>query len=1079
LCAIVLLYCDGKSRRIGILNNERIYLMKNNLRFKKLINVSILLLFTAILTAQYATFDISFVIWQEPADPGVQSKFPETVAPRAVLSGGPGTVWEGSLGSPNSWYEVVPEEHVDFSRAFAFHRIGLVLYNHDPLCIPMGTDWSDTGCPEYAPDFFPMVARVTVTARSATGTYTTVFDQTITWEWQAPLPYGGYGFYWWHNRHLGYNIINYGDMPTDNWQSPNNYHNGEFFMRFEIISQPGEGDPPTGIPNYTINYVNEETAEAVSTDDEYSYNNSTYYSGQNNHVALTPGQTTYFRKKADPSKKQTLSVPSRPSIPNFTVDYVNERTSESASSNIEFSTNANLSGATTGDGGYPALTPGVNMYFRKKATSSSFRSNIQSLTVPGRPGSPAFGINYASEQTSGAVSSEYNYSVNSDMSGASQGTGAVLALTPGTNMYFQKRAIQGVAFRSQVQTLVVPQRPAGPGVGIDYVNERTNMVLGSDITYSPNSNMSGAVAGTGSYLTLVPGNTLFFQQEATASAFRTQVQELVIPARPAKPSVGIDYMNERTSQAIGSDMEYSSNAAMTSPVTGAGSPVALSPGTSKFFRMKAGASSFRSEIQELQVPARDPAPTFSINYPNETTSETVGSGTQYSTYSNMSNASTGTGQVVNVTPGTNLYLRTMATASAFSSNIFQLMVPARPAPPAYGIDYVNETTSDAVTSTDQYGQQPDLSDAVSGTGIPIQVLPGTSLYFRKGATSSLFSSAIQTLVVPARPAAPAFAIDFVHEQTATAVTSGFRYSSNADMSGAVTGTGAKVPVAPLTILYFQKLPTATDFMSEIQTLMAPGRPMAPSVGIDFINERTASAVDATLEYSLTENMQSSASGSGDPIALIPGLDMYFRKKATPTGFASQTQHLDVPDRPQVTSTVSGTTTLYPFQVQVNFFQLGIGLTESGFELQNGIVSNLSLEASGSDLTVYSADIRAITQDLVSIKIRANATQMGNFQSESFKVTYNGEATGFEETSMDPDFIEIYPNPSEGIINLRGSFGRVPVKVELYAITGKMIYTGVHFISDGEFIDLRDAPKGIYLIHFTAEGATSIKKIILQ
>ena len=171
--------------------------------------------------AQYRSFEIQFGIWQSPS--GGQTHYPEKVSSRYVVSGGPGTGVNVNMGSPASWWEVFPTEQLNWSRADLFHRMGLILWERESgMCLLKGPEWgTDGACPEYAEYFFPMVANVTITATPAGGGATkTLFSQQITWEHPIPQDYGGYGFYWFHNRFAS--ITNYGEMPTDDWVSPVN-----------------------------------------------------------------------------------------------------------------------------------------------------------------------------------------------------------------------------------------------------------------------------------------------------------------------------------------------------------------------------------------------------------------------------------------------------------------------------------------------------------------------------------------------------------------------------------------------------------------------------------------------------------------------------------------------------------------------------------------------------------------------------------------------------------------------------------------------------------------------------------------
>ncbi|MEZ5072428.1 MAG: hypothetical protein R2751_16055 [Bacteroidales bacterium] len=441
------------------------------------------------------TFYIQFGIW---SDYSKGTSHPETVSGRKLVT--PGSVYSGSLGSPNTWWQKQPADPVDFSRPEDFYRIGIVLWNNSPTCIPMGTEWNADGCPEYAYKYFPMRARVTVTATS-----------------------GGSG-------------------------------------------------PVIYPPSYSVDYTNERTNKVVSTDDQYSYSSSfsPVYDGNGQYLTLTPGTDVYFRKKADYSKTQHLDVPSRPATPSFGINYGSEQTSTTVSSTYEHANSSDMSGAVTGTGAAVTLTPGSNKYFRARATSSSFRSGIQTLTVPSRPSAPAFGIDYTNERTSTSVSSSYSYSTSSSMSGAVSGTGSPVTLTPGQAMYFRLNATAS-AFASAIQTLSVPARPAAPTVTIDFANQRTSTTIGSTMEYATVSTMSGAVTGTGGYVSVLPESDLYLRSKSTASAFASSILHLDAPARPAAPAFVIDYASETTSTAVTTG-EYATIADMSGALTERVSP---------------------------------------------------------------------------------------------------------------------------------------------------------------------------------------------------------------------------------------------------------------------------------------------------------------------------------------------------------------------------------------------------------------------------------------------------------------------------------------------------------------------------
>ncbi len=300
---------------------------------------------------------------------------------------------------------------------------------------------------------------------------------------------------------------------------------------------------------------------------------------------------------------------------------------------------------------------------------------------------------------------------------------------------------------------IAPQA-AAPAYTINFVAETTVENIPATVEYSTSSNFWNSSTGTDIPVNLSLGSTLYLRTKATASTMASAVQNLVVPARPSAPAFTIDFATEKTAQVIPSNVEYSASYDMSNATSGTGEPLGVVAQQSLYFRTKGTSSTFKSAVQTLTVPARAYAPSFTIDYSNETTSQIISSAYEYSASSDMSGSITGNGTKIAVTPGESLYLRTKSTSSAFSSAVQKLTSPVRPATPSYGIDFTNETTSTYVSGSFEYSRNQDMSNSTTGNNTKIQVVPGEKIYIQVKATSSAFKSLIQTLEVPARPAAP-------------------------------------------------------------------------------------------------------------------------------------------------------------------------------------------------------------------------------------------------------------------------------------------------------------------------------------
>lgn len=296
--------------------------------------------------------------------------------------------------------------------------------------------------------------------------------------------------------------------------------------------------------------------------------------------------------------------------PEFSIDYINERTAEPVTSDYEYS--YNQSSWIVGNGSYLTLNPSEDVYFRYTGGSG-----IQHLEVPGRPSSPAFTIDFINERIAEVVSDDYYYSQSADMSLPSSGNGTMISLNPGQNLYFQRKATSG-SFKSGIQSLIVPARPPAPGIDISFPEERTSVVIGTDLLYSENSSMTSAGVGAGNYLNLTPGVDMYFRYAADENSFLSEIQHLEVPSRPAPPSIGIDFIMETTDVIIGSDIIYSNDESFSSSTAGSNGKLALTPEVEYYFRQLATATSFKSDAFHLSVPER---PQLISTITSDTTSE--------------------------------------------------------------------------------------------------------------------------------------------------------------------------------------------------------------------------------------------------------------------------------------------------------------------------------------------------------------------------------------------------------------------------------------------------------------------------
>lgn len=525
-----------------------------------------------------------------------------------------------------------------------------------------------------------------------------------------------------------------------------------------------------------------------------------------------------------------------------------------------------------------------------------------------QPAAPAITIDYVSETTGETIGSSLEYNEDNDFGTANtDGTGAVVIVVPGTDLYFRYKAT-GTDLPSDVQTLVVPNRPVAPAVSIDYLQEQTSGSVPDTLEYAEDSGFStGTGSGDNTPLPLTPGTELWFRVSAsnTGGYFYGQPQQLIVPERGSAPSFGINYEAETTLEVIPDTVEYAADADFTSGVgTGNGTNLEITPNTVTWFRYKASNifEFFSSEAQQFATPDRPAVTNFTIDYQAETTVENIPDTVEYAEDDGFSTSlQSGDGSPVKLIPGINMWFRAKAsnTNQHFAGTAQALTVPTRPNPPVYTIKFTTEYTYEAAPSYIQWAEDADFTiNTETGNGGVIYLTPGTSLYIRRLArpTYNQFKSEAFFLEVPPRPSAPIFTIDYPNEKTNEAVPDTILYNGG-------PGQNEPVSLTPGTNVNFQiaaaepQMGNPGNFAGEVFTLEIDDRPAIPAFEIDYLQEQTTEVVADTVEYRINYS-PTIQTGEGIPITLEPGTTVSLRYIATTTHFRSLEQNLMVPGRPQ-------------------------------------------------------------------------------------------------------------------------------------------------------------------------------------
>jgi len=166
------------------------------------------------------------------------------------------------------------------------------------------------------------------------------------------------------------------------------------------------------------------------------------------------------------------------------------------------------------------------------------------------------------------------------------------------------------------------------------------------------------------------------------------------------------------------------------------------------------------------IPAREAAPSVTINYLTEKTNEIISDQVEY----NYNNDFTG--------------------ENLSGENTALSLIPDNNEAPNFSIDYSAEETAGVISNVYEYAYNPGMSGAITGIFNPVPLSPGTDVYIRQKATVSSFSGYIQHLIVPERPPVPVVSLSDKNSAITTFMkssdgtgdrvgeTDGFAYSTN-------------------------------------------------------------------------------------------------------------------------------------------------------------------------------------------------------------------------------------------------------------------------------------------------------------
>ncbi|WP_042124083.1 S-layer homology domain-containing protein [Paenibacillus sp. FSL R5-0345] len=653
---------------------------------------------------------------------------------------------------------------------------------------------------------------------------------------------------------------------------------------------------PEATPIATIDYAAEQLSGLTSSG-SYTVNGALVTATADGKLAIDSswlGTSLSLVKKGNSSTTtdsaaQTLSIPIRPVAPigitatDETAINANNGTLTNVTTAMEYK--KGMAGAWKDVTGVTVteLTPDT-YHVRTKATATAFASASVQMAVVAFVATPevvpAAVIDYSTEQLTG-LTPNGSYTVNGDLvTATTDGKLAIGGSWLGTSLSIVQKGNGSTTTDSAAQTLSIPSR-AGVPTGVTVTDEtaiNANDGKLTNVTTAMEYKKGTAGAWTdvsGTTVTGLTPDTYYVRTKATLTAFASEAKSVTVatfvPTPEATPTAIIDYAAEQLTGLTPSGLYTVNGSAVTATADGKLDINSSWIGTSLSIVKKGNSSTTTdSAAQTLSIPSRLVAPT------GVTATGETGMNTNDGTLINVTSAmeyKKGTAGAWTDVPGTSVtgltpdtyYVRTKATATSFTSASVQVTVSAftkmPEATPVAVIDYATEQLA---------GLTPSGSYMVNDTAITVSVdgkleidssWLGTSLsILKKGDGSTTTDSAVQTLSIPSRAAAPVGVT--VTDVTYNGANNGTIQNLTVQMEYKIGSTGLWREVTDTMITdlapdtyYVREKATATAFASIAAQITVHDSnaviPSAPEVTADDLNN-TIVGLDTSMEFSVDD-----------------------------------------------------------------------------------------------------------------------------------------------------------------------------------------------------------------------------------
>lgn len=558
-----------------------------------------------------------------------------------------------------------------------------------------------------------------------------------------------------------------------------------------------------------------------------------------------------------------------------------------------------------------------------KPTVSVSKTTADSITVSAS-GSGQGNIQYACVLGENASAPTEGWQDSNIFSDRDPGTAyTVFARYAGNDYYEASQPSDGVTAYTAAKT------PIAGDVDIDYTAE----MISFDDTLEVNTaeTFNGTEITSGSYITTYIGSTLYARVKKNGNVPASGPLEVILSARPAAPSVSIDYEAETLSTTAAMQYGFATSGQSVQKWEACGEKMAAtafgwdgSADVTVIFRKMATSSAFASVETAVVLPTRLEAPAAPVVAKRTSSSIEVNavSGQEYKLEENEWQTPSGdTITFDNLEAGQSytIYTRTKAGADSFASAGASVVTSTKEGaagPPTVGKPAVTASTV-TLPQNSAWEYSTDRNDW-NGTHhfTGLEAATKYTYYVRVKETESAEPSQAAVVTVYTAKTAPNEGVGYgvIYGAETLTVTSGYEVNTAQDFTGTVIPSGGSIRPGGT---YYVRAAASNDDdgltipYSKAVDFTLDNRPNAPG-SLQGENETFAgdkngkiTGTSSDMEYRLSSNMSWTPCPGDSVTGLFPG-EYRVRLKATGSAFASAEATVEIKTGEQRTYTLNVT-----------------------------------------------------------------------------------------------------------------------------------------------------------------------------